>query len=213
LRVVEVAAGDAGPAFAPAFDERPAGPIARTINGLRYEFSPTTFFQGNALLLETLIAEALADYKGRTAIDLYAGVGLFTLPLAQRFDHVISVESGREAMHYLRQNIAANNMANVEYNEARVEQWLGEFVAQRSDNEAPIDLLLLDPPRAGAADAIEAIICLHAARIVYVSCDPTTMARDLRHLLDGGYALERVTGLDLFPQTYHVETVAHMRRK
>jgi 23S rRNA (uracil1939-C5)-methyltransferase len=213
LREVEVAAGDDGIAFAPALAELPAGPIARTINSLRYEFSPTTFFQGNALLLETLTAEALADHAGRTAIDLYAGVGLFTLQLARRFGHVISVESDREAAHHARRNIAANKMANVEYHEARVEQWLGEFIAQRSDAEAPVDLLLLDPPRVGAADALDAIIGLHAAHVVYVSCDPTTMARDLRRLLDGGYALDRVTGIDLFPQTYHIETVAHLRRK
>jgi 23S rRNA (uracil1939-C5)-methyltransferase len=213
LREVEVAAGDDGIAFAPALEELPAGPIARSINGLRYEFSPTTFFQGNALLLEPLIAEALDDYTGTTAIDLYAGVGLFTLPLAQRFNHVIAIESDGEASRFARHNIAANHIGNVEFHQARVEQWLSRFIAQSSNARTPIDLLLLDPPRAGAADALDAILGLEATRIVYVSCDPTTLARDLRRLLDGGYRLDRVNGVDLFPQTYHVETVAHLKRK
>ncbi|MFL6216096.1 MAG: class I SAM-dependent RNA methyltransferase [Blastocatellia bacterium] len=213
MREVEVAAGDNAIAFAPTIKGLPAGPIARTINGLQYEFSPTTFFQGNALLLERLIAEALNDYAGQTAIDLYAGVGLFTLPLARRFNRVIGIESDREAAHYARHNIAANDIGNIKYHQARVEQWLGEFIAQPSDARTPVDLLLLDPPRAGAAAALDAILGLQATHIAYVSCDPTTMARDLRRLLDGGYTLDRVTGVDLFPQTYHIETVAHLRQK
>ena len=102
---------------------------------------------------------------------------------------------------------------NVEFQQARVEHWLSRFVAQSNDMRTPIDLLLLDPPRAGAADALDAILDVEAAHIAYVSCDPTTMARDLRRLLDGGYWLDRVIGVDLFPQTYHIETVAHLHRK
>jgi 23S rRNA (uracil1939-C5)-methyltransferase len=213
LREVEMAAGDNGIAFTPAIAGLPSGTLARTVNNLTYHFSPATFFQGNALLLETLIGEALDDYSGRVAIDLYAGVGLFTLPLARRFSRVISVESNREAAQFARQNIAANETVNVEFRQTRVEQWLTDFTTQRTGEPEPVDLLLLDPPRAGAAEAIDAIIALKPARIVYVSCDPTTMARDLRRLLDNGYALDRVTGVDLFPQTYHVETVAHLRRE
>lgn len=210
LREIEMAAGDNGIAFAPAIAGLPSGTLARTVNNLTYYFSPATFFQGNALLFEMLIGEALDDYAGRVAIDLYAGVGLFTLPLARRFSHVISVESNREAAQFARQNIAANETVNVEFRQTRVEQWLNDFTTQRTSEPEPVDLLLLDPPRAGAAEALDAIIALKPARIVYVSCDPTTMARDLRRLLDNGYTLDRVTGVDLFPQTYHIETVAHL---
>ena len=210
LREIEIAAGDNGIAFAPAIAGLPSGTLARKINNLTYYFNPTTFFQGNGRLLEKLIDEALDDYAGRVAIDLYAGVGLFTLPLARRFSRVISIESDREAVQFTRQNIAANKTANVELQHARVEQWLADFTMQPGDKREPVDLLLLDPPRAGAAAALKAIMALKPARMVYVSCDPTTMARDLRRLLDEGYALDRVTGVDLFPQTYHIETVAHL---
>jgi 23S rRNA (uracil1939-C5)-methyltransferase len=213
LREIEMAAGDNEIAIAPAVGDLPAGTIRRTINDLTYQFSPTTFFQGNALLLEALVGEAVDDYAGRLAIDLYAGVGLFTLPLARRFHRVISVESDTEATHFARQNITANQMANVEARHARVEQWLADFLAQRTAEREPVDLLMLDPPRTGAAAALAGIIALQPARIVYVSCDPPTLARDLRRLLDAGYTLDRVTGVDLFPQTYHVETVAHLRRE
>ena len=213
LREIEAAAGDDRIALAPAVEGLPAGAITRAVNGLQYHFSPAAFFQGNALLLGALVAEALDDYAGRTAVDLYAGVGLFTLQLARRFERVISVESDREAARFARHNVAVNRVTNVEFHEARVEQWLGDFSARQSDAREPVGLLLLDPPRAGAADAIDGIISSQAARVVYVSCDPTTMARDLRRLIDAGYALNRVTGVDLFPQTYHVETVAHLRRK
>ncbi|MEN3336195.1 MAG: rRNA (uracil1939-C5)-methyltransferase [Blastocatellia bacterium] len=212
LREIDMAAGDNHIAFAPTIADLPSGTLARKINNLTYHFNPTTFFQGNALLLESLIGEALNDYAGRVAVDLYAGVGLFTLPLAQRFSRVISVESDRETAQFARQNIAANERANVEFQQARVEQWLNDFIRQPGEERQPVDLLLLDPPRTGAAESLNAIMALKPARIVYVSCDPTTMARDLRRLLDDGYALNRVTGVDLFPQTYHIETVAHLTR-
>ena len=212
LREIEIAAGDNGVAFAPSVADLPSATIARTVRNLTYHFSPTTFFQGNARLLDTLIGEALDDYNGRLAIDLYAGVGLFTLPLARRFSRVISVESDREAAQFARHNIAANQAANVEFQQARVEQWLADFLRRRAAEPEPVDMLLLDPPRVGAADVIEAIVALQPARVVYVSCDPTTMARDLRGLINGDYALDRITSVDLFPQTYHVETVAHLIR-
>lgn len=213
LPEIEMAAGETGIAFAPEIAGLPSGAITRTVNDLTYRFSPQTFFQGNALLLETLIDEALDDYSGRVAVDLYAGVGLFTLPLARRFGRVISIESSREAARYATQNVAANQLSNIELKHARVEQWLHDFTTERSVGDEPVDLILLDPPRAGAAEAIDGIVALKPERLVYVSCDPTTMARDLRRLLDHRYALDRVTGIDLFPQTYHVETVAHLRRE
>lgn len=210
LPEIEMAAGDSGIAFMPAINGLPAEPIARTISDLTYSFSPATFFQSNALLLETLIGEALGDYAGRVAIDLYAGVGLFTLQLARRFKRVIGIESDRAAAHFARHNIAANQITNVELEQVRVEQWLDQFTRLQSEASEPVDLLLLDPPRAGAAEALNSIVAIKPVRIVYVSCDPTTLARDLRRLLDAGYALDRITGIDLFPQTYHIETVAHL---
>ena len=204
---VEMAAGDEGVAFDPRLAGLPGGNLERRVHGASYRFSPSTFFQVNALLLETLIDEAVAEYSGAMAIDLYAGVGLFTIQLARRFGKVIGVESDNQAAHFARENISVNNLVNVEFYNARVEHWLNDFVAPSPD------LILLDPPRAGAAEAVARIAELKPQYISYVSCDPTTFARDARKLLDSGFELARVTAIDLFPQTYHVETVALLKRR
>ena len=209
LREVEVAGGDLGVAFAPAPDGLPFGLLERRVGGLRYGFGADTFFQGNSLLLDAMVAEAIQDYSGGLAVDLYAGVGLFALQIAGRFTRVIAVESNRQAVQHGLRNVASNQLTNVLFENARVERWLSEFA--HTDDSAP-DLLLLDPPRTGAADAISGITEIGPSRIVYVSCDPPTLARDVRRLLDGGFVLERVAGIDLFPRTFHIETIAHLRR-
>ncbi len=204
---VEIAAGDNGIAFEPRLSGMPGGDLEIRVRGTVYRFSPSTFFQVNSLLLETLIDEAVAEYSGAVAIDLYAGVGLFTIQLARRFGNVIGVESDNQAARFARENISANNLTNIEFYSARVEHWLKDFVAPSPD------LVLLDPPRVGAAEAVARIAELKPQHISYVSCDPTTLARDLRKLLDSGFELERVTAIDLFPQTYHVETVALLKKR
>jgi len=213
LREIDIAAGDADIAVEPPLSNLPSGALQRTIGGMVYRFSPSTFFQANPLLLDALIAEAVGKKEGALAIDLYAGVGLFTLPLARRFHKVIGVESDKVAARFASENIAANKLANAEFYHARVEQWLASRIKfQRAKSKRGPDLLLLDPPRAGASAAIARIAELRPERIVYVSCDPTTLARDLRRLIDLRFKLERVTAIDLFPQTYHIETVAQLRR-
>jgi 23S rRNA (uracil1939-C5)-methyltransferase len=205
-----IAASDSGVAFEPQFSGLPGGVLSCNVAGFAFQFSPATFFQGNALMLETLVSEAVSDESGSLAIDLFAGVGLFTLPLARRYTQVIGVESDRRAAAFARENIAASGLSNVEVRQAGAAAWLEKLAALR--NPAP-DLVLLDPPRTGAADTIPHLIAAKPARITYVSCDPTTLARDLRKLLDSGYELRSVVALDLFPQTYHVETVASLARK
>src|SRR5262249_27617755 len=133
-----IAAGETGIAYAPTAGGLPSGQLARTVRNMTYHFSPQTFFQSNARLLETLIDEAVDDYAGRLAIDLYAGVGLFTLPLARRFSRVIGVESHNEAIQFARQNIAANRFANIELQHARVERWLADFVGKRTGDSEPV---------------------------------------------------------------------------
>lgn len=210
LTDIEMASGDAGIAFEPEVAGLPGGDLEKNVLGAIYRFSPSTFFQVNSLMLETLVAEALAEYSGATAIDLYAGVGLFTIQLASRFGKVTGVEFDRQAAHFARRNISANNLLNVKFYNARVERWLDDSVTRRIPSP---DLILLDPPRAGAAEAVARIAELEPRHISYVSCDPTTLARDLRKLLDSGFELERVMAIDLFPQTYHVETVALLRKQ
>jgi 23S rRNA (uracil1939-C5)-methyltransferase len=200
---VEMALGRAGVDLEPAMKGFPGAPLSQRIGDMTYSFSASTFFQVNHLLLEDFVREATADYSGHLAVDLYAGVGLFTLQLARSFGRVIGVESDPRAARFARQNIADNNVTNVEFHNQRVESWM------RGLNTVP-DLILLDPPRAGAAEAIDEIVRLKPAHIAYVSCDPATLARDLRKLTDARYNLSRVIAFDFFPQTYHVETVASL---
>jgi 23S rRNA (uracil1939-C5)-methyltransferase len=202
---VEIASGEHGISFEPALPGLPGGRLQRTVKDASYAFSASTFFQGNPSMLEELVSEAAGEISGDLAIDLYAGVGLFTIPLARRFSRVIGVEVDPDSAGFARENIDANQVSNIEFHNSDAELWLKRFV---DGNPPPPDLLLLDPPRSGAAGVIDSIRLLKPARITYVSCDPTTLSRDLRILLDSSYELTGVTAIDLFPQTYHVETVA-----
>ncbi|MFP5263368.1 MAG: class I SAM-dependent RNA methyltransferase [Blastocatellia bacterium] len=206
---IEMAVGEAGVSADPPFSEFKSGVVQRTVRGAIYNFSPSTFFQVNPLLLDELVEQAVGGRAGGLAIDLYAGVGLFTVQLARAFDRVIGIESDAGAAGYAIKNIRANSASNARFYSGRVEQWLDAFARRRSGDDS-IDFMVLDPPRSGAAGAIVKIAGLKPAHISYVSCDPTTLARDLRGLVDSGYDLKRVTALDLFPQTYHIETVARL---
>ena len=207
---VDMAAGETGVAFDPALEGLPHGTLQRSVHGAVYGFGPSTFFQANPGLLEELVDESAGAESGDVAIDLYAGVGLFTIQLARRFNRVIGVEADTVAAEFARENISTNQLTNVEFHNSAVEIWLNNLIETKSP---PPDLLLLDPPRNGAAEAIAHIVEANPSRIVYVSCDPTTLARDLRVLLNSGYELSRITAIDLFPQTYHVETVAALARR
>ena len=208
--------------------------------------STEAFFQVNYELLEPFIAEALrsantggnsaqpdaaamvasdngARSKGKTAVDLYSGVGLFTIPLARRFDRVIGVEGSARATEFARRNLEfakrcsvptpkegfERRLGTVEFFNSRVGDWL----KQHAGSTGPVDFLLLDPPRTGCENRdIAGILALRPARITYVSCDPATLARDLKKLLAGGYSIDSLAAFDMFPQTHHVETIVHLSR-
>ena len=142
--------------------------------------------------------------SGAHAFDLYAGVGLFTMPLSQRFDRVTAVEDERRAATLGRVNAKINGCTNVSYFRQTTEQFLAQ-------NKVTPDLVMMDPPRLGARPAIPALLELGAEHLVYVSCDPNTLARDLKTLVEGGYSVVSVEAFDMFPQTYHVECVAHLQ--
>ncbi|MBX3462347.1 MAG: class I SAM-dependent RNA methyltransferase [Planctomycetes bacterium] len=178
--------------------------VEHQVGGFRYLIEPESFFQGNRHLVGALVDGALGDERGELAFDLYAGVGLFSLPLGRRFARVVAVEDERRAATLGRVNAKANRCDNVTWLRATTEQFL------RQNQERP-DLVLMDPPRLGARPALPLLLRLRARRLVYVSCDPQTLARDLRTLVDGGYALEQVEAYDMFPQTFHVEAVARLR--
>ena len=183
------------------------GTAHQRIAGIDYSFGVRSFFQANRLLVEELVNVAIGDARGKLAVDLYAGAGLFALQLAGRFEQVYAVEGNRLAAGHGQANARANNTGNVRYEAISVEAWL-KYKAAAAGRP---DLLLLDPPRAGAgAQVIERIASLAPPQITYVSCDPATLARDLRLLLNHHYRLTSLTALDLFPQTFHVETVARL---
>ncbi|MFN2598798.1 MAG: class I SAM-dependent RNA methyltransferase [Pyrinomonadaceae bacterium] len=208
-REFEAVAGDDGVSLLPPLAAADEGERARTIAGERYRFDASCFFQINHALLDALVRAALEGVEGEggAAVDLYCGVGLFTLPLARRFARVVGVESNASAARFARRNLADARLTNAEIKTAQVGDWL----ARRAPRLAPVGLLLLDPPRAGAEHgALEGIVALKPRRITYVSCDPATLARDLRQLIARGYALESVAAFDMFPQTHHVETVARL---
>ncbi|MEJ7616972.1 MAG: class I SAM-dependent RNA methyltransferase [Pyrinomonadaceae bacterium] len=205
----QVVAGEDGVSLATGADHQVGQLVSRVIRGERYFFSANGFFQINHQLLADLVEEAVRDYAGDTALDLYCGVGLFSLPLARRFARVIGVEGNPGAVRLAERNAREASLGNLQFATDGVEQWLAHQVKQLTG----VDLILLDPPRAGAGqEIIEAVLRIAPRCISYVSCDPATLARDLR-ALTASYRVETITALDMFPQTHHVETVAQLKRK
>jgi 23S rRNA (uracil1939-C5)-methyltransferase len=172
--------------------------------GADYRVSAGSFFQTNRFLIDKLVEIVVTNRTGRAALDLYAGAGLFTQRLARNFDQVLAVESSPHSFADLRHNVPAN----VKCIRATTEV----FLAERSSKLA-LDLVVLDPPRAGLGEKVAAALGrMSASYVTYVSCDPATLSRDLRVLLESGYRVEQAHLVDLFPQTYHMETVLHLTR-
>lgn len=174
--------------------------------GRRFRVASPSFFQVNTHQAERMV-ELVRGYLQAAPVDLlidaYAGVGTFAVLLAGSARRIIGLEESPPAVRDARQNAAG--LPNVEFREGKVEQVLPALGEQA-------DVVLLDPPRAGCHPAVIQALVAHPPRqVIYVSCDPATLARDLRLLVDGGFALERVQPVDLFPQTYHIECVSVVR--
>ncbi len=168
----------------------------------KYRVSAGSFFQTNRYLIDELIRVVAAGQSGGTALDLFAGVGLFSVVLADRFDRIVAIESSPPALNDLASNLPENAKAIA----AAVESYL-----TRAGKKAVADLIVVDPPRAGLGHKVVAdLVGLRAPRLTYVSCDPATLARDLVPLRAAGYDVEQAHLLDLFPQTFHLESVLHL---
>jgi 23S rRNA (uracil1939-C5)-methyltransferase len=175
-----------------------------------------SFFQVNRFLVEDLLQTVVAGAKGEAALDLYAGVGFFTLPLTKAFKRVVSVDANLAATRDLHVNAESAGVNVISHNE-HAEEFLGKT------GEKP-DFVVLDPPRSGlGAEAAAKLAALGAAEIAYLSCDPSTLARDLAVLTGSKtnpesastatrYEIADVHLFDLFPQTYHIETLVRLRR-
>jgi 23S rRNA (uracil1939-C5)-methyltransferase len=185
------------------------GYVWKTVGDLKYRVSNGSFFQVNGLMLEKLRDCATAGLSGKLALELFCGVGFFTLALAKNFDEVFAVEGNPTSAEDFRANIMRNLVRNC----TLFSQDVRAFLRARDHLRKNLDLILIDPPRTGLPlDFVNEIAALGAGDLVYVSCDPSTLARDLRLLLNHQYQICSLDLLDLFPQTHHLETVAKLRR-
>ncbi len=185
------------------------GYISDQISGIRFRISPESFYQVNPVQTEVLyrLAVDYADLGGtETVWDLYCGIGTISLFLAGEAGHIYGVEEVPQAVEDARKNAEENEITNVEFFEGKAEEI---FPAFYSENTGRPDVVVVDPPRKGCdGKLLSAILTTAPERVVYVSCDPATLARDLQILCAGGYRLKRVRPVDNFFQTVHVETVA-----
>lgn len=212
----ELAVGSAGEArFAPVHSPRSArrrrskpGAVKLRIGDDTLRISEGVFAQGNALLLDVLVGAVCkqAQLAGATsAVELFSGAGLLTLALARAFDCVWAVESNAHAVLDLRVNLRTAGLDNVDVREGDVES-----VLPRLQVESP-DVVVLDPPRIGISEAaMGSLVDLRPRSIVYLSCDPATLARDLARMREQGYQLRHIEAFDLFPQTPHIEALARL---
>jgi len=185
------------------------GHLVKQVGRRQYRVSHGVFFQVNEYLLEKLQTVAATSPGDKRALDLFCGAGFFTLALAGLFEEVVAVEANSAAASDLEAALQLNGIQNVQV-------WAKEFnffIQRWTSKPMLVDFLLLDPPRAGLPPGTVAqVASLQVPEVVYVSCDPSTLARDLRIFLANHYRLEALTVLDLFPQTHHLETVARLKR-
>ena len=184
------------------------GKIVDNIGDLKFEISPLSFFQVNPIQTEVLYNKALeyADLKeGDRVFDIYCGIGTISLFLAQKAEFVYGVEIVEDAIKDARLNAKLNGMDNLEFFVGKAEEVVPEIYKEGKK----ANIVVVDPPRKGCDERVlDTIVEMAPERVVYVSCNPSTLARDLRYLEDRGYRCEKVQPVDLFPHSVHVETVA-----
>lgn len=184
------------------------GTWTEVLGGFSYSVSAPSFFQVNTDAAENMVRFAssrLAKEQISHALDLYCGVGTFTLAFAKECGHVLAIEAEKTAVRDLKKNIEKSHLSNIEV--------IGGDVGKQLKNSHP-DLILVDPPRAGLSKpAMAAILQNEPRELIYISCNPATLARDAKELLQAGYAVDSLTPFDLFPNTPHVETVCIFRRE
>ena len=197
------------------------GYITDYIGSIRYQISPLSFYQVNPVQTEKLysLALAYADLKGgETVWDLYCGIGTISLFLAQKAGQVYGVEIVPQAIEDARRNAGINEIENAEFFVGKAEEVLPEYyekyAREHGGESARADVILVDPPRKGCDEALlDTVVKMRPEKVVYVSCDSATLARDLKVLCGAGYELEKVRAVDMFPMTVHVETVVLLSHK
>jgi tRNA/tmRNA/rRNA uracil-C5-methylase (TrmA/RlmC/RlmD family) len=185
--------------------------IKRTVKGKEFFVPHGGFFQANLYLTDRLVDEVcrlVMSDKINTMVDAYCGSGLFSIFLSPYAQNVIGIETGEQAVKFAQRNAERQGVRNTKFICGDVENVLPQEFAAGDDK---IDLLVLDPPRSGCEDAVlEAIKALRPQKVIYISCNPATQARDIKYLSECGYELLSLLPLDMFPQTEHVEVIGHL---
>ena len=176
-----------------------------TVGGVTFWCAPDVLFQANAHMLDAFQSVVSEGARGEMLIDLFGGTGFFSLPVARHFKEVLIIEENRPAVALGKRNAKEACLGNVRFVASRVEEI--------DPDTLPVspDLMMVDPPRAGLSNKAHRLVAGVSPRaMIYVSCDPVSLARDIKKLVNTGYTLQRLVVLDMFPQTYHVETVAFL---
>lgn len=184
------------------------GPARVEVKDCVFDLHPDAFFQTNRYLLAGFLETVLNDAQGaKRVLDLFCGSGFFSVPLAKLANEVLGVESSRTAIKQAQLNARLNGVANAEFFEGEVDD------ALRHSPDIRPDLIVMNPPRVGAGREVAGLAAgLGASRVLYVSCNPSTFARETPVILAGGYTLESITLIDQFPNTYHIELAALFRK-
>ena len=176
---------------------------------LKFRVSPGSFFQinleQNQILIQTVLQFSEVN-KEDSVLDLYTGVGNLTLPLALRAKEVLGIEENRMAIDDALFNAEKNGIGNCDFIQGKVED-----VFMSWKRKTP-DLIVLDPPRTGAKTILDQLVRLKPKKIIYISCEPTTFARDLHFFSERGYVLRKLGLIDMFPQTYHLEVIGLLQQ-
>lgn len=189
------------------------GFIEDTLCGCRFRISPSSFYQVNPVQTEALYQKAVefASLTGKERVlDAYCGIGTIGLIAARKAGQVIGVELNKGAVRDAIGNARANQISNARFYQGDA----GEFMVQLARQGQPVDVVFMDPPRAGSDEPfLSSLVKLAPKRVVYISCNPETQARDLKYLTGKGYAVERVQPVDMFPMTDHTESIVKLVRK
>ena len=180
--------------------------VSEKVGELIFQFKAGEFFQNNPFILPSLVDYVVEQAKTGTSsllVDAYCGGGLFSLSAAKHFKKVVGIEISREGFEWARANASINRIENAEFFLGNASSIFDELESQDEDFS-----LVIDPPRRGCdQDFLEQALAFKPNKIIYVSCDPATQARDAKILVDGGYKITEVQPFDLFPQTRHVENI------
>mgnify|MGYP004603062247 FL=1 len=188
------------------------GFIEDTLCGCTFRISPKSFYQVNPVQTEVLYNKAI-EYAGLTGkeriVDAYCGIGTIGLIAASKAKEVISVELNQDAVRDAIINAKRNNIKNVRFYHADA----GKFMVEMAEQKAEVDVVFMDPPRAGSDEAfLSSVVRLAPKKVVYVSCNPETLARDLKYLSSHGYSVKEITPVDMFPWTKHCEAIVQLQR-